>query len=117
MRHLYIANPPENALRQIDSYGRELGLRSSARLVMLHCLKEAWHDGHARMTPTGVAAAVGVSFDAASSALRELAENGEIEMQQNGGGSLIVRPLFLASESGTQAGVGWWQRLELEDEV
>jgi hypothetical protein len=117
MRHLYIANPPENALHQMDSYGRGLGYGTSARLVLLHCLQEAWDDGHARMTPTGVAAAVGLSFDATNSALRELAENGEIELQQTSAGSFIVRPVFLASDSGTQAGVGWWQRLELEDEV
>jgi len=80
IRHPYIANPPANALHQIDSYGQRLGYGTSARLVLLHCLQEAWDDGHARMTPTGVAAAVGVSFDAASLALRELAENGEIEM-------------------------------------
>ena len=79
MRHLYIANPPENALRQVESYGRGIGLRSSARMVMLHCVQEAWHDGHAHMTLTAIAAALGVSLNAASVALGELAESGDIK--------------------------------------
>jgi hypothetical protein len=39
-----------------------------------------------------------------------------IELQSSTHRGLVVRPLLLASAIGTQAGVGWWQCLELHDE-
>ena len=48
--HLYIANPPEHALMQIESHGRSIGLGTNARSVLRECVAEAWDDGFAEIT-------------------------------------------------------------------
>jgi hypothetical protein len=117
MRHLYIENPREHALEQIDPYGRRMGFDAGVRSVLRDCIDEAWDDGHAHVTLATVAIKTGVSEQAAREALHELTRRGVIEMQTSSAGRLVVRPLVLASGIGTQAGVGWWQRLELQDEL
>lgn len=117
MHHLYIENPREHALAQIESYGRRRGLGHDARSVLPECLAEAWDDGHAEMTLGALTSNVGISAGAAHAALRELGERGVIELHESTSGVFVVRPLFLASEIGTQAGVGWWQRLVIDNEV
>jgi hypothetical protein len=117
MRHLYIENPQEHALEQIESFGRQTSLRADARSVLRYCMARAWDDGHIEVTPSGVAASTNISVDKVHSGLRELVKRTLIEVHETEAGSLVVRPVLLASELGTQAGIGWWQRLELHDEL
>jgi hypothetical protein len=48
--------------------------------------------------------------------LGELKRRGLVNVHETTTGSFVVRPVLLASELGTQSGIGWWQRLELHDE-
>jgi hypothetical protein len=112
--HLYIANPPEHALTQLDAYGRSTGLGTDARSVLRECVALAWDDGFAEIAQTTLARDVGISAGAAHAALQELAV---IELQKLYAGIFVVRRLTLSSGDGVQAGVGWWQRLELDYEA
>ena len=69
------------------------------------------------MTPAGVAASTRISVDKVRAGLSELLRGALIEVHETESGALVVRPVLLASELGTQAGIGWWQRLELLDEL
>jgi hypothetical protein len=102
---LYIANPPEHALMRIESYGCSIGLGSEARSVLRECVARAWDDGFVEVSR------------GAHAALRELTDRGVIEVRESNTGTLVIRPLLLYSDVGTQAGVGWWQRLELDYDI
>ena len=115
--HLYIANPPEHAVMQIESYGREIGLGTDARSVLRECVTKAWDDGFAKVTQTTLARDLGLTVGAAYAALGELADRGVVEVQDVISGIFVVRPLLLSSAIGTQAGVGWWQRLDVDFEA
>jgi hypothetical protein len=117
MHHLYIENPPERALEQIEAFGRQTALGAHARSVLRFCMAKAWDDGHVEVTTAGVAASTGLSIDVVRTGLSELVRRTLIEVYEIETGSLVVRPVLLASELGTQAGIGWWQRLELRDEL
>jgi hypothetical protein len=115
--HLYIANPPEHALLQVESYGRSTGLGAGARAVLRECIAKAWDDGYAEVSRIALARDVGLSAEDAHVALLELADHGVVELQELIAGLFVVRPLLLSSDVGTQAGVGWWQRLEFDYEA
>ncbi|HEY7982155.1 MAG TPA: hypothetical protein VID19_11795 [Candidatus Eremiobacteraceae bacterium] len=114
--HLYIANPPDHALTQLDAFGRCTGLGSDARSVLRECFALAWDDGFAEVGITSLARDVGMTNGAAHAVLRELAGRGMIELQEVITGTVVVRPLLLSSDVGARAGIGWWQRLELDYE-
>jgi hypothetical protein len=115
--HLYIANPPEHALMQIESYGRSSGLRSGARAVLRECIAKAWDDGFTEVSRIVLARDTGLSVAEAQAALLELTDRRVIEVQELIAGMFVVRPILLSSGAGTQAGVGWWQRLEMDYEA
>jgi hypothetical protein len=115
--HLYIANPPEHALMQIESYGRLIGLGTDARSVLRKCLVKAWDDGFAEVSRTTLALDLGIAVCDAHAALLELADRDVVELDDLDTDTFIVRPLLLSSDVGAQAGVGWWQRLELDHET
>jgi hypothetical protein len=115
--HLYIANPPERALMQIDSYGRGIGLGDHARSVLWECVALAWDDGFAEVSSIALARDLGIMVGEAHAAIHELADSSAIEIQELVTGIFVVRPLMLSSDVGTQAGVGWWQRLEVDYEA
>lgn len=117
MHRLYIENPLEHALVQLEAYGRMIGLETAPRLVLRDCVAEAWDDGHAQVNLAAFATTLGISVGAVFAALRKLAERDVVELNESADGSLVVRPLLLASESGSLAGVGWWQRVELQDGI
>ena len=115
MHHLYIENPPRRALEQIESFGRHTALGAHARSVLRHCMARAWDDGHVELTTADIASSTGLAIVTARAALSELVRRSLIEVHEAESGSLVVRLVLLASELGTRAGVGWWQRLELHD--
>ncbi len=117
MHHLYIENPPEHALEQLESFGRQTALGSDARSVLRYCMAKAWDDGHIEVTTSGVAASTRISVDKVRTGLIELVRRTLIEVHETEAGSLVVRPVVLASDVGTLAGIGWWRRLELRDEL
>lgn len=114
--HLYIANPPENALMQIESYGRGIGVGSIARLVLRECVDQAWDDGFAEVSRMTLAFDLGIADCDAHAALLELADRGVLEVRELTTGMFVVRPLLLSSAAGAKAGVGWWQRVALDYE-
>jgi hypothetical protein len=113
-QNLYIANPPEHALMQIESYGRGIGLGTDARSVLRECVTKAWDDGFTELNRIALARDTGIEVCDAHAALQELADCGAIELHELVTGVFMVRPLSLSSDDGARAGVGWWQRLEFD---